>query len=221
MKCFRVVDLQYSSPSQILDGNGAKNNAGRWNVKGRRLVNSSTTEITALAEKGFYSLILKIRQYKADRTNFFKEQIENVRLKLATIEVQDYIQPIDLTDPIQLNLYLNSAKLPQRNPSESRLSAFNDLPGKWTQALSEHLFANKKIGFQAISARSNAGNNLLWFSELFSEKDINVKKIEDVRLLPCDSSGVFTMQRQKIVEDKVVAVLNDRTHIVDVLNFPI
>ena len=158
MICFRVVDAQWSSAPDLLNGIGASTGfGGRWNTTGIRTVYTGVAHETAIAEKSFYAMRQAVEVYnqqllttKGQPAHYLK-QIVNRPFKIATIKVHSTLTTANLTDQNELTSHLASAGLPNRSITEARKSNFQLFPDRWTQKLGLYLFQKN---FQFIRVAS-------------------------------------------------------------------
>jgi RES domain-containing protein len=225
MKCFRLVDPNYSDITEVVLAGGATKYGGRWNPIGTRAIYLSTSETVTFAEKGFYSIIdrayvLKIKSKSPRET---KSLLVDVPFSLLNINLDiEATDILDLTDELEFSDCLKKASLPVLPVKDSRLSPYLGLPGKWTQQMGQYCANVKKVGIKVKSARNDQGDNIVLFPTNFKPTQLEVTQVTTVRLSAVDSRNdkKFSLKSSEVNLSKIL-VEGKADVLVDVLNFPL
>lgn len=182
MILYRIVDKDYSSFYDAYSGFGSSKYGGRWNEVGIETIYVSTTIKSAVAEKSFYVILNKLSIYKNKKKLTRYEAKEILDVEYILVESDFNIlkaQSQNFIDQNCLSSYLKAASLPNAKVSDSTLSPWQKLPGKWTSKLGGYLHQTKAEGCLALSARGANGKNYILYNDNFLLTQIkNFKKTE-------------------------------------------
>lgn len=226
MRCFRLVDPRYSDLADIVRAQGATKSGGRWNPIGTRAIYLSTTEAATFAEKGFYSIIDRahILQIKANSPKENRNLLIDAEFSLLDLKLE--VEPsdiLDFTDQMHFSNYLKKASLPVVPISDSRLSPYLALNGRWTQKLGYYCSVNQKIGFKVKSARSDEGDNVVIFPENIKPSQLKLTQTTSLKLSAIDgkTGKKFTAKSNVVSASQIFVESNVINKSVNVLNFPL
>lgn len=146
---FRSAGVKYANEGDLISGNGASYNGGRWNPPGIRAIYGSLDPVTAVKES--YQEFIK---YGFKDQKIRPRVMTGVRLKVKCLR--------DLTDPkIRRKLGFRLDELTQ----EDWQAIQNDGEESWTQAIGRGAYCAGFEGLLAPSARDRRGKNVVIFPE--------------------------------------------------------
>jgi len=221
MRCFRIVSQEYASPEFLLTGEGASEEGGRWNTIGGLALYTAPTYEVAAAEKGYYSIRSNVEFYLANKTHDpFRDLIARVGLKIATLEVSDDLQLLDLTNQEILSDLLRQAGLPPKTVQEGRQSPFKMIG--WTQALGEFLSTQPDVhGLRVMSARSNNGEAIVLYPNRYDVGKVQILRVDDIVLSATDITGTPFKKGRTPDPARIFVFYGGTERLVAVLHFPI
>ncbi|MBT7567284.1 RES family NAD+ phosphorylase [archaeon] len=195
MKLYRVVDTDYSGLYDAFSGIGAGKYGGRWNEQGHNTIYTSTTMSTAIAEKGFYSIInnLFTIRHKKHFTKYDQSKVIDLKYCLIEATFKEFsIDENDFTDSHKLSSALKDTSLGTFAPTDATYSPWESLPGRWTSMLGSTICSQNQEGIKALSARGPNGKNCAIFHDNFLLSNIKVINRYDLFL-----SAVMSTNKKK------------------------
>lgn len=146
---FRSAGVKYANEADLISGNGASYNGGRWNPPGIKAIYGALDPIVAVKES--YQEFIK---YGIKKENIRPRVMAGVKLKVNCV--------LNLTDAkIRRKLGFLLHDLTQENWEAIQ----NSGEESWTQAIGRGAFLAGFEGLLAPSARDRSGKNVVIFPE--------------------------------------------------------